>query len=511
MRWSNDFKKSKAITTKDTKDHEGKDPKGLTMPVGQARACVLAILIAALVLCATVVLSAPPEQKRVSIYSTAANYSLSVLDRDHRDYVSLLEVLEPLGTVTAKVDRSRWKFRYNNVDAEFNPGKNRVRIQGHDVDLPANFLLESGRGLVPLDSLTILLPRFLGGPVTFNVTARRLFIGNVSVHFTAHVNKENPPTLVMDFSSPVNPMIATEPGKVRMVFTHEPIVPPGSQTLTFDSKTIPSASYQEDNGAVEITVNGSVPLFASFSNDGRTITVTAAPQTAAQVAARTPQPQLNLPAITSPTQSATYPPSVSSSGSPTYFAVVDASHGGEERGAALSDQLSEKDVTLAFARKLRQELESRSVSVLVLRDGEATLSLDQRANLANAAHPAIYICIHAASQGTGIRLYGSMLPPAGESRGPFLDWDTAQSAFAAVSQIVEASLIAELQKKQISVRTLIAPLRPLNNITAAAVAVEIAPPEAGISEINSPGYQQLITETIATGIVAAREKLEAPR
>jgi N-acetylmuramoyl-L-alanine amidase len=471
----------------------------------------LVILITALVLCASLLLSAPPEQKRVSIYSTAANYSLSVLDRDHRDYVSLLEVLEPLGTVTAKTNGSRWKFRYNNVEGEFNAGKTRARVQGHDFDLPANFLLESDRGLVPLNSLTVLLTRFLGGPVTFNETARRLFIGNVSVHFTAQMNKANPPTLVMEFSSPVNPMIATEPGKLRMVFTHEPIVPPGSQTLTFDSKTIPSASYQEDNGAVEITVNGGEPLFASFSNDGRTITVTAAPQTAAQVAARTPQPQLNLPAITSPTQSATYLPSISGASPPTYFAVVDASHGGEERGAALSDQLSEKDVTLAFARKLRQELETRGVSTLVLRDGDTTLSLDQRANLANAAHPAIYICIHAASQGTGVRLYGSMLPSGGESHGPFLDWDTAQSAFASASQTVETSVIAELQKKQISVRTLIAPLRPLNNITAAALAVEIAPPEAGISELNSPGYQQLITEAIATGMVAAREKLETPR
>jgi len=485
----------------------GKDFK---MAVRCMRAGFLVVLIAALVLCASLLLSAPSEQKRVSIYSTAANYTLSVLDRDHRDYVSLFEVLEPLGTVTAKTDGSRWKFRYNNAEGEFNVGKTRARVQGHDVDLPANFLLENGRGLVPLNSLTVLLTRFLGGPVAFNEAARRLFIGNVSVHFTAQVNKANPATLVMDFSSPVNPMIATEPGKLRMVFTHEPIVPPGSQTLTFDNKTIPSATFQEDNGAVEITVNGSVPLFASFSNDGRTITVTAAPQTAAEVAARTPQPQLNLPAITSPVQAGTYTPAVSS-GAPTYFAVVDASHGGEERGAALSDQLSEKDITLAFARKLRQELESRGVSTLVLRDGDTTLSLDQRANLANAAHPAIYICVHAASQGTGVRLYGSMLPAGGENRGSFLDWDTAQSGFASASQIVEASLIAELQKKQISVRTLIAPLRPLNNITAAAVAVEIAPPEAGISELNSPGYQQLITETIATGIVAAREKLEAPR
>ncbi len=485
----------------------GKDFK---MAVRCMRAGFLVVLIAALVLCASLLLPAPSEQKRVSIYSTAANYTLSVLDRDHRDYVSLFEVLEPLGTVTAKTDGSRWKFRYNNVEGEFNVGKTRARVQGHDVDLPANFLLENGRGLVPLNSLTVLLTRFLGGPVTFNETARRLFIGKVSVHFTAQVNKANPATLVMDFSSPVNPMIATEPGKLRMVFTHEPIVPPGSQTLTFDNKTIPSATFQEDNGAVEITVNGSVPLFASFSNDGRTITVTAAPQTAAEVAARTPQPQLNLPAITSPVQAGTYTPAVSS-GAPTYFAVVDASHGGEERGAALSDQLSEKDITLAFARKLRQELESRGVSTLVLRDGDTTLSLDHRANLANAAHPAIYICVHAASQGTGVRLYGSMPPAGGEDRGSFLDWDTAQSGFASASQIVEASLIAELQKKQISVRTLIAPLRPLNNITAAAVAVEIAPPEAGISELNSPGYQQLITETIATGIVAAREKLEAPR
>jgi len=506
MRWNNNVEKSKAITTKDTKDHEGKDP---TMSVAHARACVLAT-VAPLVLCATVLLSAPSDQKRISIYSAAANFTLSVLDREHRDYVSLLEVLEPLGRVTAKTDGSRWKFRYNNVEGEFNAGKTRARVQGHDVDLPANFLVENGRGLVPLNSLPVLLPRFLGGPVTLNETARRLFVGNVGVHFTAQV-KANPPTLVIDFSSPVNPMIATEPGKLRMVFTHEPIVPPGSQTLTFDNKTIPSASYQEENGAVEIAVSGSVPLFASFGNDGRTITVTAAPQTAAQVAARTPQPQLNLSAITSPTQSATYLPSVSGGGAATYFAVVDASHGGEERGAALSDQLSEKDVTLAFARKLRQELESRGVSTLVLREGDTTLSLDQRANLANAAHPAIYICLHAASQGTGVRLYGSMLPSGGESRGPFLDWDTAQSAFAPASQTVETSVIAELQKKQISVRTLIAPLRPLNNITAAALAVEIAPPEAGISELNSPGYQQLITEAIATGMVAAREKLDTPR
>src|SRR2546428_4641532 len=411
----------------------GKDFK---MAVRCMRAGFLVVLIAALVLCASLLLSAPSEQKRVSIYSTAANYTLSVLDRDHRDYVSLFEVLEPLGTVTAKTDSSRWKFRYNNAEGEFNVGKTRARVQGHDVDLPANFLLENGRGLVPLNSLTVLLTRFLGGPVTFNETARRLFIGNVSVHFTAQVNKANPATLVMDFSSPLNPMIATEPGKLRMVFTHEPIVPPGSQTLTFDNKTIPSATFAESNGAAEITVTGSAPLFASFSNDGRTITIAPAPQSTAQAPTQAPGPQgpglqqgTSLPGsqATAPAQPGSAISGANLNRLVPYFAVVDASHGGDERGAALSDQLAEKDVTLGFARRLRQELETRGLTTLVLRDGDTTLSLDQRASLANSTHPAIYICVHAASQGTGVRLYTALLPAGGDNRGPFLDWETAQS------------------------------------------------------------------------------------
>jgi N-acetylmuramoyl-L-alanine amidase len=470
--------------------------------------------IVVLVLFSVFLLSAPDE-RRVSIYSTVANYSLAVTAREGRDYVGLLEVLEPLGTVSAKVEGSRWKLRYKNLDCEFVAGKTRMRIAGHDFDLPANFLLENGRGLVPLASLSTLLPRLLGGPVTFHENSRRLFVGNVAVHFTAQVNKANPPSLVMEFSSPVNPMIATEPGKLRMVFTHEPLVPPGSQTLTFDSKTMPSASYLEDNGAAEITVAGSVPLFASFSNDGRTIIIAPAPQSVAQAPTPVPAmpvpPQPGTPITSLPAQPGTYLPGVSINASVPYFAVVDASHGGDERGAALTDQLAEKDVTLAFAQRLRQELENRGLTTLLLRDSDTTLSLDQRATGVNKAHPAVYVCLHATSQGNGVRLYTALVPAGGENRGPFLDWDTAQSAFASSSQAAEAAVAAELQKNQIPVRTLVAPLRPLNNIAAAALALEVAPPAVGVSGLDSPEYQQLVATSVAAGIASARDQLGVGR
>jgi N-acetylmuramoyl-L-alanine amidase len=461
---------------------------------------------------ASFVHSTAAEEKKISVYSSAANYVLPITERNGRDYVGLLEILDPLGTVNVKTDGLHWKLRYKDVAAEFTAGETRARIQGREYDLASSFLLENGHGLVPLASLKTLLPRFLGTSVEFHETSRRLFIGNVAVHFTAQINKTTPPALVMHFSSPVNPMIATEPGKLRMVFTHEPLVPPGSRTLTFDSSLIPSASFDENNGAAEIAVSGSAPLLASFSNDGRTITIAPAPQTAAQA----PPPQTSSPAGTPAANPPTVQPG-SAAPAPAieqpvpYFAVVDASHGGEERGAALTDQLAEKDVTLVFARRLRQALDDRGLNTLVLRDGDITLTLDQRASLTNVVHPKVYICVHAASLGTGVRLYTALLPQGGGDRGPFLDWDTAQAGFRFASQSVEASLSAEFGNRQVPVRTLMAPLRPLNNIAAPAVAIEIAPPAREISEINTAAYQQLVAEAVAAGVAAVRDKLGAGR
>lgn len=455
----------------------------------------------AVVLISALVLRAGPEEKHISIYSRIANYSLPVVSRNAKDYVGLFEVLEPLGSVNARSDGPKWKLRYNNVQGEFTAGSKRARIAGRDFNLSADFLLENGRGLIPLSSITTVLPQFLGGPITFHESSRRIFVGDVAVHVTAQM-KGSPPALVMDFTSPVNPSIATEPGKLKMVFTHEPLVPPGAQTLTFNNPVIASATYNEANGAAEISVSATAPLFAKFSNDGRTITITPQlPVAPAQIAQAPVQPsvvpaQPPPPAITAPRR---------------YFAVVDASHGGNERGAALSDTLSEKDVTLAFARRLRQELENRGLSTLLVRDGDLTLALDQRASIANSNHPAIYICLHATSEGNGVRLYTALVPNVTDSLGPFLSWQTAQSPFRGASQSAASALASAMERAQVPIRTLVAPLRPLASIIAPAVGVEIAPPSSDLSDLNSAAYQQSICASLAAGIASIRDKLEAGR
>jgi N-acetylmuramoyl-L-alanine amidase len=49
----------------------------------------------------------------------------------------------------------------------------------------------------------------------------------------------------------------------------------------------------------------------------------------------------------------------------------------------------------------------------------------------------------------------------------------------------------------------------LNNIITAAIAVEVAPPAADLSQLTSPDYQQLIASAVANGIVAIRTQLGA--
>jgi N-acetylmuramoyl-L-alanine amidase len=174
----------------------------------------------------------------------------------------------------------------------------------------------------------------------------------------------------------------------------------------------------------------------------------------------------------------------------------------------LSDQLAEKDVTLAVARVLRAELMARGVNTTLVRDGDVTMSLDQRAAIANSSGAAIYICVHATTQGNQFGLFTAFVPNHGTSHGPFLDWDSAQIRYEQSSQVAETAIATELRTTKLPVRTLAAPLRPLMNITTSALAIEIEPLTGNVSQLTSPEFQRSVAGAIATGVVDIRDKLQ---
>jgi N-acetylmuramoyl-L-alanine amidase len=480
----------------------------LARPAGRGRPALHRTLtnhISAILLATVTLLSAAPSanEEHISVFSAVAVYTLPVLERGGSEYVGLLELLEPLGRVSSLTDGRHWRLRYNAVDAEFAAGKTRAKIHKHDFDFTAPFLIENSRGLVPLNSLSALLPRFLGTPVNFRESARRLFIGDVGIQTSFRLDASNPPRLLLNFSGPVNPTISTEAGKLRMVFKRDPVVSPGSQSISFDNQIITHANYSENDGEAELDVAANQPLMASFSNDRKTIVISPIVVSAVQQPPTTSSgigPGRQNPAPAAP--AANIAPAAH-----RVLAVVDPAHGGEERGAALTDTLAEKDVTLGFARLLRHELEIRGFAVTLLRDADTSSTLDQRAAAANVAHAGIYISLHAVSQGSGARVYTALLPVEGTSNGIFHAWNAAQAPALPVSRVVSAAIVTEMQKKEFPVRASSASLRPLNNVLMPAVAVELAPGADGVADLTSANYQQRAASAIADAVVSVRDRL----
>lgn len=464
--------------------------------------------ILALVLAAVVGTAPQVQEKQLSVYAPVATYTLPVLDRSGREYVGLLELLEPLGRVSTQNSGGRWGIRYNSVEGSFAAGKLRCKIRGRDFDLGAPFLIENSRGFVPLTSVGSLLPKFLGAPVDFHLSGRRLFVGQVGIELSFHLESGTPPRLVLNFNGPVNPTISTEPGRVRMLFKRDPVLSPGSQSISFTDKVITQATYSENNGVAEIDVMASSPLLATYSNSGKTITLGAAPSEA-NAGQRGPG---SPTAVSEPSQpKATPQPGTTPQAIRRPVIFVDGAHGGDERGAALTDRLAEKDVTLGFARLLRHELELRGFAVQMSREGDTAVPLDQRAGSANAGQAVAFITLHATSQGSGARVYTALLPREGESKGVFRAWNGAQEQALAVSSMVATAIVNELQVRKMTGRASAASLRPLNNVLMPAVAVELAPGPNGAADLGSATYQQQVAAAIADGVVSVRDRLGVQR
>jgi N-acetylmuramoyl-L-alanine amidase len=76
--------------------------------------------------------------------------------------------------------------------------------------------------------------------------------------------------------------------------------------------------------------------------------------------------------------------------------VVDAGHGGRDPGAtSVSGEVNEKELTLALARELRDDLvKDGRVRVAMTRDDDRYLTLDQRAAIARRLNAGMFVSLH---------------------------------------------------------------------------------------------------------------------
>lgn len=192
---------------------------------------------------------------------------------------------------------------------------------------------------------------------------------------------------------------------------------------------------------------------------------------------------------------------------PRTTVLLDPAHGGTDSGAHLPNNVLEKDQTLAFAARLRAALTAASINAIATRDADPTVpfTTDQRAEIANQRHPTACLVLHFAPTGNGIHIITSALPPADELADPHvIPWDTAQATVLPQSQRLANQIGLALEHSSLPVVLLHASVRPLDNITCPAVAIEIAPLTNPATSPTDAGYQQRIAQSIASGIASWR-------
>jgi len=215
--------------------------------------------------------------------------------------------------------------------------------------------------------------------------------------------------------------------------------------------------------------------------------------------------------------------------------VIDPGHGGIENGAVGPTGLKEKEVALDLARRLRRALERSDVSVVLTRDDDRLLSLDERTATANHNRATLFISIHlnssrrANARGaetyflsteasddaarTVAALENKAYNAAGtvEARGAdgneeleLILWDLAQNQYLAESSRLAESVQRELNflvgTRDRGVRQ--APFRVLTGATMPAILVEVGfvsnPDEE--RQLMSSEYRDRIVEAITRAV-----------
>ena len=84
----------------------------------------------------------------------------------------------------------------------------------------------------------------------------------------------------------------------------------------------------------------------------------------------------------------------SGSSSSPVTVVIDAGHGGHDRGGIPGQRVPEKDMTLDVAQRLQNVLAASGYRVVMTRDSDVFVPLGTRVAIANSYRNAIFVCIH---------------------------------------------------------------------------------------------------------------------
>src|SRR5437870_2301528 len=80
---------------------------------------------------------------------------------------------------------------------------------------------------------------------------------------------------------------------------------------------------------------------------------------------------------------------------PPRLVVIDPGHGGGRPGTKTASGVNESAIVLAIAKSAKEILEKEGVRVIMTRDEDKNIDLDERVTLANSTKASVFVSVHA--------------------------------------------------------------------------------------------------------------------
>ena len=405
-------------------------------------------------------------------------------------------------------------------------------VSGRVVTLPSPAVRLGSRWFVPLEFLPRALAPIYDARIDLRRASRLLVVGDLRVpRVTGRIDSPGPPTRATLEIAPAAPVsVITEAGRLL---------------VRIDADALDAALPADGAGLIEQIRLGDQPTTVVVVLASRAGTARAS---AAQGDGIT-RVTIEVVGVAAPTDSASASPAVAPpagaaaapvmtrSRAPLQTIVIDPGHGGDDVGARGGGGAEEKALTLDVARRLRTLIEMRlGVRVILTREDDRAVSLDERAALANNSKADLFLSLHLNAapfeEVAGAEVFHLRLDREGEDARRAADsdasslpvlggavrtidvirWDLAQArhveASAVFAGILEQDLRAHVAMSHRPRQE--APLRVLTGVNMPAALIEMAYLTNAEQErlAQSEAYQSSLAQAMYNAVVGFRAYLE---
>jgi N-acetylmuramoyl-L-alanine amidase len=317
-------------------------------------------------------------QGQVTLRTPAGDKPVAAAQQNGLTYFSANDVVTAIGG-TIQPDSGGFKVTLNNTIAAFGPDTRFAVVRDDLIEMPVNPIVIGGVPFVPWQFFNGFLGKAADSEVLWDSGARVLTVrpkqqSIVAVQMSV-TNVQGISKVVLTLSGPSEYVIAKE-ASMYVIRFKAPLAAPFAEQA-YDDANVSHASFSGSDLRIQLTSPDVIGDPYKLENPFRIVLDLR--KAAAPIPGQAPQ----LPGARP----------VEPAGIRTI--VIDPGHGGKEVGAVGPGGLMEKDITLAVARKLSSALQSTiNARVVLTRDDDTVVSLDQRTAIANQYKADLFLSIH---------------------------------------------------------------------------------------------------------------------